>query len=239
MLEFWSTPVGAAAAVSGIIAITSVVLNLATTIFLHRRRLGADMALADRRGNADVALAERKFLLDATLADRKRRQDLAEEVLSGFYEMGHILRSIRSPASLGGEAKGRVKPDGESEQVGKVRDTYFVIVARFDANRRPISDLLARRYRMTAWFGREAEQPFQQLNEALNRVINSAQLLVSWAGTEIKPETWQRMEEDVWEGYGDPDVIRQKVDAAIAEAEAICRPALEGPSLPVVAVRVM
>src|SRR5580700_1352141 len=91
-------PAVVAAAVSGFISVVGLIVSTRTAHFLHAAKLGFDREQAERKANADIALATRKleadlalagkkFELDARLTDRKRRQDLAEKVLSGFYQM--------------------------------------------------------------------------------------------------------------------------------------------------------
>jgi hypothetical protein len=189
--------------------------------------------LAERKFAADIALFERKFELDGRLSDRKRRQDLAEEVLSGFYQMKDIIRAIRSPMSYEGEGNDRPRIAGESEDVARLRDTYHAIIARFEARRKEIADLLSRRYRMSAWFGKEAEAPFDAIQESLNVVIVSARLLVQWAGDNLQasgPDNaalWRKMRGDIWEGGVDPDPINAQVTHAISSIETLCRPVLQ------------
>lgn len=197
----------------------------------HASRLAADQNLAERKFQFDNTLAERKFLLDARSADRKRKQDLAEAVLTGFYQVEAIMRSVRSPMSYLYEAENRPKADPESEATAKLRDTYYVILARYDKNRKEISELLALRYRMTAWFGVGADEPFQKLHDAINKVITAAQMLIRWSADADgfranNLALWQKMEGDIWWGAEDPDRVTALITEAVAAMEAICRPIL-------------
>lgn len=199
----------------------------------HKQRLAADERLAERKFEFDIQIAERKFLLDARSADRKRKQDLAESVLAGFYEVEAIMRSVRSPMSYAFEAEGRPKEELETEGTAKLRDTYFVILARYDKNRKEVSDLLALRYRMAAWFGAGADEPFQKLHQAIHYVITAAQMLVNWSkdadgfrGNPSHLTLWQKMEGDIWWGAEDPDRVATLITEAIAAMEAICQPIL-------------
>lgn len=248
----WTSLIGpavVAAVVSGPIAVMQIIVSARTARGMHAERLAfderkfaadrelaerkfeIDKALAERKVAADIALSERKFELDARLVDRKRRQDLAEEVLSGFYQMADIIRAIRSPASYEGEGKDRPKVPGEKEEVGRLRDTYFAIVARFEAHRKEIADLLSRKYRMAAWFGKEAEEPFEIMQQSLNTIIVSARLLVAWAGDNL-PATGnaaleRKMRGDIWEGAVTPDPISEQLSRSISLIEAICQPVLQ------------
>jgi hypothetical protein len=91
-------PAVVAAGVSGIVSVVGLIVSTRAARAIHTEKLAFDRdqaaqklafddRLAERKVNADIALAEKKIALDASLADRKRRQDLAEEVLSSFYQM--------------------------------------------------------------------------------------------------------------------------------------------------------
>lgn len=225
-------PAVVAAVVSGIVTTIGFVVNRSTSLTLNTQKMAADDKLAERKFEFDKALAERKYSIDTKTADRKRRQDLAEEVLAGFYEVEAIMRSVRSPMSYQHEAEGREKVGLETEATAKLRDTYFVILARFDKNRTPIADLLAKRYRMVAWFGTPSEAPFQQLHDAINQVLSAARMLVDWsrdADTFRRNNLalWQQLEATIWWGTETPDVVADKIAKAVADIDLICRPILQ------------
>jgi hypothetical protein len=231
----WTSFIGpavVAAVVAAIISLVVAFINRGTTIKLHKERLDQEDALAKKKADADIALAERKFELDASLADRKRRQDLAEEVLSGFYQVAAIMRSVRSPMSYEGEGKDRPKVAGETESMGRLKDTYYAIIARYEHNREAIGNLMSKRHRMAAWFGAAADAPFQELLEAINLVIIGAQSLIRYAGDEngvrkTNLNLWHKWEGSIWWGAEDPDPIATKIDAATKKIEDICKPVLQ------------
>jgi hypothetical protein len=114
-----------------------------------------------------------------------------------------------------------------------MRDTYYAIVERFEARRKEIADLLSRRYRMTAWFGKEADEPFEIVYFALSTIIVSARRLIDRADDNLQKSTpdnvalWNKMRGDIWEGAATPDMISDQVTHAIALIESICRPVLQ------------
>ncbi|HWU62501.1 MAG TPA: hypothetical protein VN112_10800 [Ensifer sp.] len=238
--SFFTTPTGIAVISAGASFLAGLIgagISAWTARRLHSSRLTADENLAERKFEFDVSLAERKFLLDARSADRKRKQDLAETVLAGFHQAEAILRTVRSPMSYLSEAEGRPKEGPESESTAKLRDTYYVILSRYDKNRKEIADLLALRYRMVAWFGQSADEPFQKLHQSLHYVITAAQLLVLWSadaeGFRARNlELWQNMEGDIWWGAKDPDRVAVLIAESVAEMELICRPILAEVVLP-------
>jgi hypothetical protein len=199
---------------------------------LASRKFEFDKELAERKAKADLDLAEKKLELDARLADRKRRQELAEEVLSGFYQMVDTIRAIRSSLGYAGEGEERQKQPNESPEIARARDAYYAIVERFEQRRKEMADLLSRRYRMSAWFGKEAEEPFNLVQGALGEIIVSARNLITWegeAGMELPDNRRlrEKMRGDIWEGASTPDLIGEKVTRAISLIESICRPILQ------------
>jgi hypothetical protein len=245
--DFFTTPTGIAiiAAIGSFLAgLTGVVITSRTMRVTNSQKLAVDKQLAERkfefdkelttkRAEADIALAREKFQLDARLADRKRRQALAEEVLESFYKIRDAVRAVRAPISYQDEAATRKTFEPESEEVARRRNTYYVPLARLDANRADIAGLLAKRYRASAWFGAAAEEPFQDVHEAITEIANSAQTLMNNAHGNLSQTDiafWREMEANIWAGAIKPDPIAAKINAAIEKAEAICRPALDGKS---------
>jgi hypothetical protein len=230
-----------AAVISGLVSGISVWIAARTTRRIHteklafdheqaERRAAVELRLIERKFELDANLAERRFRLDADFADRKRKQDLAEEVISGFYQLHDMVRVIRSPLSYSGEAKDRPKPDSEPEEVGRLKDSYFAVLARFEERRQMISDLLAKEYRVRAWFGASAAESFKILNEALTSIVTSSQTLIELAGSDSRTDEdrqlRRQLERDIWWGRK-PDIIDIKIAEATAKIEEIARPTLE------------
>jgi hypothetical protein len=201
---------------------------------LAERKLVSDQEQTKRKADADIALAERKFQLDAKLADRKRRQDLAEEVLSGFYQVREIVHAIRAPMIMPGEAANRPKAEPESPDVERRRDVYYVPLARLEERRRDIGDLLAKRYRAAAWFGVAADDAFETLHRAITDIAMASQKLVRSSGVTLQSdeELRQEMERKIWWTRADPDPIAAQIDAATRAIEGICRPVLQEAGVP-------
>jgi hypothetical protein len=91
------------------------------------------------------------------------------------------------------------------------------------------------RYRAGALFGAAAEEPFQELHEALTQIAISAQMLIGWVGVvsrQSDPKLFREAEGDIWARSLKPDPIETKIAAAIAKIEAICRPVLEAQPSP-------
>jgi hypothetical protein len=239
-------PAVVAAIIAGIISVLNLVMNRATTLSMHSQRLAFDREHAERRVNAELALAERKFefdkqlathqldaqvalaekkfQLDAALADRKRRQDLAEELLSGFYQARNVLQAVRSPMSFEGEGAGRPRRDYENAAQARGRDTYFVPLARLKDHGEFLSGLMSKRYRAQAVVGPEIGRAFQTLHEVVVAVQVSADALIQMSGLDV--ETRRKFELDIWWTNLANDPLDQKVQSAVQTVEAVCRPIL-------------
>ena len=209
-----------------VVAAVAVFVNAGVSVLLHFRRATFEERLATEKFHSDVALAKQKIALDISAADRKKTQDLAEEVLAGFYEVRSIIPVVRSPGSWGSEGKSRPPAEGETESIAKLRNTYYVVIERLEAHREVIARLFSKQYRMMAWFGKEAAVPFDELNAILVRVTVSARMLMMTAGNENPPPSREKWQADIWEGYGDSDEIRTKVDVIISDIEKVCQPVL-------------
>lgn len=234
-------PAVVAAGVSGIVSVVGLVASTWTARAIHMEKLASDERLAERKFESDRELAERKFTfdkeladkkfrLDAAFADRKRRQELAEEVLSSFYQVRDAVRTIRTPMRLQGEGESRPRTELEPEGVAHQRDTYYATLERLEQRRQDIGNLLAKRYRAVAWFGADADKAFEQLHKAITGIANAAELLIRWSADDTRrqdPESWRIMERAIWWTGAEPDLIANQIEAATKEMERICRAFLE------------
>ena len=100
-----------------VVAAVAVLVNACMAIFLHFRRASFEETLAKRKFDFDASLAERKAALDYLSALYQRRQQLAGEVLTAFYEVQRMMPAIRSPGSWEGEGSSRPQSPGEPEPV--------------------------------------------------------------------------------------------------------------------------
>jgi hypothetical protein len=160
----------------------------------------------------------------------RRQTELAEEVLSGFYQMRDIISSVRAPIGFGGEGLTRGRGDHETEEQAKQRDRYFIPIERLNHHGQFIADLFAKGYRMKAMFGSEAEKPFVLLREVLAE-IRWASLMMMMSHRTDSPSRialWEKWENTIRYSVGDDDLVEKRVEDAIISMERICRPVLEG-----------
>jgi hypothetical protein len=121
--------------------------------------------------------------------------------------------------------------ENDSDPLKRKKDAYYVTIARYNKHGKLIADLMAKRYRMRAIFGREADKPFDILRRVFSTITGSARALISAVGhpeAQNVPEAIQKWEGHIWWlGSWDEDDIDKLVSSAIEAIERICQPALE------------
>ena len=160
----------------------------------------------------------------------RRRIELAEEVISDFYEARDILRWVRSPFAYSHEGKERPGREKESHDVQRVRDTYHVQIERLTKRSELFARMNARKYRVIATYGPEAAAPYDKIQTVHSQIIISAQPIM-WA-LEKSPSDWEKgmlpkWRATIWEGSDDKDEVKAEIDAAVAEVERCFRREIE------------
>jgi hypothetical protein len=155
-------PAVIAAVVSGIVSIVGLITSSRTARTIHREKLEFDHKLAQQKFEFDKDLAERKFKYDREFHDHKRRVELAETILSDFMQMSDVIQAVRSPLAFGGEAVGRTRNEGETEEEARQRDSYYVPIARLTRHSEFISGLMSKRYRAAPCLGIRSTARFKK-----------------------------------------------------------------------------
>jgi hypothetical protein len=161
----------------------------------------------------------------------RRKAELAEDLISGFYEARDIIMFARSPGSYSSEWEG-IKL-GEHDDLPEETKELLLPLARIDRNRKPLADLHAKRYRARALFGGQIDEAFSALQtvEALMRTS----FRIAFARAKHHPkngnglsadETYRKHEARLfWDGDNE-DEIKKELDAAVARVERMCSPSL-------------
>jgi hypothetical protein len=180
--EHWTTLIGPAviaAVISGVVAVVGFFITTRAATAMHREKLAFDRQLAERRFEFDRDLAKQKFQYDRDLHDHKRRVELAEEVLSDFYQAHDIINTARSPGSFAHEGATRQKAEWESEDDTSTLNAYFATYERLRNKAEFFAQLHARRYRFMAHFGLEAAKPYDELHKIYNEIVIAVRMLVN------------------------------------------------------------
>lgn len=183
-----------------------------------------------------VAVAAISFVSGVTAWKRefigKRRIELAESVLAQFYEARDAVAMIRNPFSFTGEGKSREKQPHETEEQAQALDQAYVAFERYQKREQLFADLQSTKYRFMATFGPESGAPFDELTGAVNQVLLAARTLGTsyWQNRQVHlmDEGQQKQHFDSVDKYerifwatGEDDQIAERIDAAIAQIEAI------------------
>jgi len=170
----------------------------------------------------------------------KRKYELAEEVLSCFYEVSENFDTIRNPAGYVGEGKTRKRNENESPEESKILDSAYVVIERFEKVKAPFIKLKSLKYRFMVLFGKESEKPFNKIIKLTNKLFLASHRLgykywkdqVRQKFTDEKFDyhlkKMHEQEAIFWADFGEKeDVFKNDVDEVISEIENICQKIIE------------
>jgi hypothetical protein len=161
----------------------------------------------------------------------KGRYELAEQVLSLFYECSDVIKDMRRPLSFSGEGSSREKKEGESKKEQKIWDYANIPYERYKPYQEKFSTLQSLKYRFIAIFGKEHEEIFNGFFEILRDIFfysNEIALIklgeygyrsASERGKEIKrimPKVYSASRKD-------DDEVYLKLQSIIKRIEIVCR----------------
>ena len=168
----------------------------------------------------------------------KKKYELAEEVLSCFYEISEAFDFIRDPAGYEGEGSSREqKPDESTEETERLNNAY-VVIERYQKVKSPFNKLKTLKFRFMVLYGKDSEEPFMEINQLVNRLFIASQRLGNryWKDQGKKFLSKQKFEKHIeqmhleeaifWRDYNE-DEFKSSVDKAIDKIETICQNILE------------
>ncbi|ATC62783.1 hypothetical protein CMV30_01705 [Nibricoccus aquaticus] len=97
----------------------------------------------------------------------KRKIELAEDVLTRFYEARDAIERIRSPFSYSSEGAQRKRRDGETKEESEILDSAHVVFVRYEKEQQLFNGIHALRYQVMARIGIEASKPFEELRKVV------------------------------------------------------------------------
>jgi hypothetical protein len=176
----------------------------------------------------------------------KRKYELAEEVLSLFYECREKFQVIRSPLGYAGEGKTRKRNDHETPEETERLDNAYVFFERYEKEKEPFNRLSALKFRFMTLYGKESSEPFDQIRKILNTIFFAANRLAEtyWKnqGSGIfkqNEEYFKRHLEEmhkneaiVWAQYDEQDKIAQQINACVTKIENYCSSIIQNKPLP-------
>jgi hypothetical protein len=239
----FNQPQVAAAVVGGcvaaVVSLIVAVVNQFSLRSMHRQRLASDEKQAERRTTAEITLTERKITADITLAEKKfpfdkalvvwrRRYDLAEQVLTTAYELRDALTWARAPVGFSGEGETRTATESESDKLKRKRDSYYIPAERLTRDTKSFSTLQTLRYPVAAHFGSDTVKPLGAITEVYHGITTAAGILVQLVQDDDDQSVNQSIA-PLLEALGRrprPDSTDKKINDAIEQIEAVCKPVL-------------
>src|SRR6478752_4989395 len=107
----------------------------------------------------------------------KRKYELAEEVLSIFYECSEKIMMIRSVFGHSLEGKTRKKNENESPEESQILDNAYVFIERYEREKESFIKLFTLKFRFMAIFGKESGESFDEIRKIINTIILAANRL--------------------------------------------------------------
>lgn len=169
----------------------------------------------------------------------KRKYELAEEVLSCFYEVSESFHIIRNPAGYVGEGKTRKRNENETDEESKILDNAYVVIERFEKEKAPFIKLKSMKYRFMVLYGKEAGEPFDEIVRLTNKLLLASNLLGHryWKDQGRRKFTDEQFEKHLkemneyesifWASFNQEDKFKEDVNKTISKIETICKRIIE------------
>lgn len=164
----------------------------------------------------------------------KRKYELAEEVLSLFYECKEKFQIIRSLAGHSLEGNTRKRGENETSDETQRLDNAYVFIERYEREKEPFTKLWSLKFRFMTIFGKDAGQPFDEIRKILHTIFFAASKLGQryWKDQGSRRFTdaefqkhlkeIQENEDIIWGSFDENDKIAIQVDKCIVQVEKYC-----------------
>lgn len=240
-MDPWTSLIGpavVAAVISGLVSSIGIWISARTARRIHSEKLAFDREEAERRFvrevgvseakiSADTALAEKKVAFDKALAVWRRRYDLAEQVLAAAYEARDALNWARARVVMSGEGETRKAAEPESHKLREARNSAFVPIERLAHNAKAFAAVQTLRYIVAAHFGPESIKPLDAIIGIHHSITSAASILIQMAVADEDHLARQQLAPLRAALWGErPDADEKRLDEAIRQLEAICKPVL-------------
>jgi hypothetical protein len=167
----------------------------------------------------------------------KREIELAEDVLTLFYEARDAIKYMRHPLSSTDECSNIEKSPHETDQQWQARKNASVVFKRYNDRMDLFNKIHAMRYRFMAQIGVSQAQPFEDLYKIVKEVLLAARMLAQlWPRDHFRtPDQYEQHQKLVnkheaifWEGLSEKDPINSRLDVIIETMEKTCREIITG-----------
>ena len=163
----------------------------------------------------------------------KRKYEIAEEVLTTFYEISDKFERIRSPHSYVGEGKTRKRNEQETKEESEILDKAYIVFERFEKEKDPFIKLRSIKYRFMVLYGKESVEPFMEIEKLTSKLLfASKQLGQRYRKEQGRKEfTEKQLEkhlakmeelENIFWSDDEMDPFKNEINATITKIEEIC-----------------
>jgi len=162
----------------------------------------------------------------------KRQIELAEEVLSLFYQARDAIEAIRSPLGYSTDGSTRKRAENETPEETGAWDRAYVPIERYEGRREMFSKLQSLRYRFMVQIGKKEAEPFEEIRKVLNRILSASRRLAHlWVRRQraVREKQLENLDKEIqkWEAiiwFGEEDdKIEERVEKAVSQMEETCR----------------
>jgi len=151
----------------------------------------------------------------------KRRIELAEQILSQFYQARKAIEDVRMSISLSNEAAERTPPANETSFQKGLRDASYVSWKRLGYHSELFAKIYASRFECMVRFPAKVG-PFDELNNILAKIRVGSRMLSQYAkfsrdepSSESVHDGIESAYATIWDSYGEDDAINRRLDALI------------------------
>lgn len=160
----------------------------------------------------------------------RRRLELAELVLTSFYQMREIIEDARNPLVLATEM---LPIPGIPDKV--ILNGIYAVTQRLKPFSDHISDHRTKRHQFAAVFGIEAAKPWDEIEAVLSELHAATGSLIDLGGERPPPDDpnlnfYIAQRQILSRGLSRKkhmDPITSRLDAAVTAIESICRPIIQ------------
>lgn len=164
----------------------------------------------------------------------KRKYELAEEVLSCFYDVSERFDIIRNPSGYVGEGKTRKKNNNESQEESEILDNAYVVIERFEKEKAPFIRLKSLKYRFMVLYGKESGEPFDEIIRLTNKLFLASHRLghrywkdqgrLNFTEEQFQKHLEKMHEQEAifWSDFGEEDIFKNEVNNTVSRMEKIC-----------------
>jgi hypothetical protein len=169
----------------------------------------------------------------------KRKYELAEEVLSCFYDVSERFDIIRNPVGYVGEGRTRKRNENELPGESEILDSAYVVMERFEKEKVPFIKLKSLKYRFMVLYGKEAGEPFDEIMRLKSKLFFASHILGHkyWkyqGKRNFTEEQFQKHLENMhkqeaifWSNIEEKDDFKEAVNKVISKLESICKNIIE------------